>query len=396
MVYRLMLVTLLGLIGVALVLQTGCAGCNDAEEDDDVSQQSDDDSVEDLPTFRGMWTDLEISSSGEILVAYYDALEGGLGVARKGDATADWVHEQVDGYTYTSDAGLPVNPGDRGRYLDMVLDSSDTPHIAYWDADTTSLMYATTGADGWYGVVVDGNLGSQSVGTFNSIAIDAGGIPNIVYYDTKEAALKLARQDGGWLIETVDEGELLADGLEALLEEPDVGKYGHLAIDGGSYYIAYYDVANGNLKMAVGTPGSWTVQTLAGDQDGDKGAWPYLYPLGSSAFLVAFHDVGNQDLLLGRYEGGGLHNVQVIDDGAFVGADSVIADVNGLRILYFDGQNNDVKMAIDNGGDSWTLSTLISDGALGFSNNLVFHGGMMHVATGNYTTGDFHYEAISP
>lgn len=393
---RLLLAMLLGLLGWALALQTGCTGCDDNADDDSVTQQGDDDTIEDLPTFRGMWADLEISSSGEIWVAYYDALEGAIGVARKGDASADWIHEQVDGYTYTSDAGLPVNPGDRGRYLDLALDSSDAPHAVYWDADTTSLMYATRGADGWSSVVVDGNLGSQSVGTFNSLAIDDGGNPVVAYYDAKEAALKLARKDGGWQIETVDEGELLTDGLEALLDEPDVGKYGHLVIDGGSYYIAYYDVANGNLKIAVGMPGSWTVQTLAGDGTGNVGAWPYLFPVGSTAFLLSYHDVGNQDLMLGRYDGGALVDVQVIDDGAFVGADSVIADVDGLRILYFDGQNNDVKMAVDQGGGSWTLSTLISDGAVGFSNNLVYHGGKMHVATGNYTTGDFHYEAIAP
>ena len=38
--------------------------------------------------------------------------------------------------------------------------------------------------------------------------------------------------------------------IEAELEEADVGTYSHMVFDGGLYWIGYYDVANGNLKLA--------------------------------------------------------------------------------------------------------------------------------------------------
>ncbi len=396
------------LLALALVfttgLQSGCAGCkdepqddDDVTEDDDSAADDDDDTTEVDQTFRGLWASMEVTSAGEVLIAFYDVDEGGLGLARSGDGGASFSYEQVDGYTYTTDAGLPVNPGDRGMYVDMALDSGDTPHLAYHDRDEMALMYATRDGEEWATAVVDAGSGSAEAGTFNSIALDGSGNPAIAYYDIKEKALKFASKDGSWADEIVDEGELLADGLELELDEPDVGQYAHLLYQDGTWWIAYYDVANGNLKLAHGTPGAWTLETLMGDGTGDVGAWPYLHPTATpGVFRIALHDVTNQDLVLGRYEAGVL-NTTVIDDGAYVGADSVIADVGGAtRIHYFDGYNNDVKQAIDNGDGSWSLSTLVSDGAVGYSNNLQFHGGQMHVCSFNYTTGDFHFEKIAP
>jgi len=391
------------LVSCLVVLLT-CTGCPDeSEADDDISAQSDDDDAtgddddttpEPEELFRGLWASMEISSSGETVVAYYDYLEGGLAVAR--GTGGSFTHEQVDGYTYETEGGLPVNPGDRGRYLDMVLDSSDTPHIAYHDLDETSLMYATFDGEAWTSETVDGTSGSASVGTFNSIALDDSGNPAIAYYDEGEKTLKLAHFSGGWVDEIVDEGELLADGTAAELDEPDVGKYTHLVIDGSTYWIAYYDVANGNLKLAHGTPGAWTIETLAGDSDGDKGAWPFLYVESGTVMRIAFQDVGEQDLLVGRYEAGAL-SWSAVDTRDFVGADSVIANVgSGLRVHYFDGQDNDVKQAVDMGDGTWDITTIISDGAVGFSNNLVFHDSKMKTCSFNYTTGDFHYEEINP
>ena len=391
-----------------LVLTTAVAflGCrDDGVSDDDVTSQTDDDTTgttDDDDTeppadvFRGLWASMEIAGSGEVIVAYYDYLEGGLALARKAASASAFTHEQVDGYTYESDTGLPVNPGDRGRYLDLVLDGSDTPHLAYHDLDETSLMYSTWDGAAWTSETIDGTSGSASVGTFNSIALDASGNPAIAYYDAGEQALKFARKDAGWVIETVDEGELLDDAIASELDEPDVGLYNHLVQQDGTFWIAYYDRANGNLKLAHGTPGAWAIETLAGNGDGDRGAWPYLFAETPGVFRLAFQDVGEQDLLLGRYEAAAF-TYETIDAGDFVGADSVIATVgNGLRIHYFDGNNNDVKQAVELGDGTWDVTTLISDGAVGFSNNLLFHDNLMYTCSFDYTSGDFRFETLSP
>jgi len=382
-------------------------GCRDDEvSDDDVSSQNDDDttgSTDDdddteapADVFRGLWASMEITGAGEVIVAYYDYLEGGLGLARKAASATEFTHEQVDGYTYETDTGLPVNPGDRGRYLDLALDGSDTPHLAYHDRDETALMYTTWDGEAWVNETVDGTSGSASVGTFNSIAIDASGNPAIAYYDAGEQALMFARKDVGWVIETVDEGELLDDAIALEIDEPDVGPYAHLVHQDGTYWIAYYDRANGNLKLAHGTPGAWAIETLAGIGDGDRGAWPFLYAEATGVFRISFHDVGEQDLLLGRYEAAAF-TYETLDNADFVGADSVIAMVgSGLRVHYFDGNDNDVKQAVDLGDGTWDISTLISDGAVGFSNNLAYHDGQMVTCSFDYTAGDFRYETLAP
>ena len=394
---------LLVVLTIAAVAFLGCR--DDVVADDDVTSQTDDDttgSTDDDDTeapadlFRGLWASMEVTGAGEVVIAYYDYLEGGLGVARKAASAGTFTHEQVDGYTYETDTGLPVNPGDRGRYLDLVLDASDTPHIAYHDKDETSLMYSTWDGAAWVSETVDGTSGSASVGTFNSIALDASGNPAIAYYDAGEQALKFARKDTGWVTETVDEGELLDDGIALELDEPDVGLYTHIVHQDGTYWIAYYDRANGNLKLAHGTPGAWAIETLAGNGDGDRGAWPYLYSTGTGIFRVAFQDVGEQDLLLGLYEAAAFTYV-TIDAGDFVGADSVVAMVgSGVRIHYFDGNNNDVKQAVELGDGTWEISTLIADGAVGFSNNLLFHDNLMYTCSFDYTSGDFRFETLAP
>ena len=395
MAQRTLAVWLTGLLGFALVLQSGCAGCKDDPDPvDDDSAVGDDDVVEEF--YRGMWASMEITADGEFVVAFYDSMGGGMGLARSQDPGAGFSREQVDGYTYTTDAGLPINPGDRGQYLDLELDSAGTPHISYFDRDATSLMYTTFNGDMWTNLTVDGTSGSSDVGSFTSLVLDGSGNPAISYYDIKEGALKFAIFDGGWSDETVDEGELLQDGIALELDEANVGQYTHMVLQDDVYWIAYYDVANGNLKLAHGTPGSWIIETLAGDGDGDRGAWPFLYPLENGVFLVSFHDVGAQDLLVGRYEGGVLPYA-IVDDGEFVGADSVIAEIGGgIRIHYFDGVGNDVKQAVDNGDDTWTITTLLSDGALGFSNNLAAHDGKMAVCSFNYTAHDFQLDLIDP
>ncbi len=393
---RTLTMTIATLLGMVLIGHGGCQGCKDEPVDDD-SAAADDDDTSEGETYRGMWADMEITSSGEVLVAYYDYLEGGLGLARSSDPPGSWSHEQIDGFTYTTEGGLPVNPGDRGRYLSMALDASDTPHIAYHDRDETSLMYTTFDGESWTNLTIDGNVGSAQVGLFNSLALDAAGNPGIAYYDEKNKALKFAYYSGGWSIETVDEGELLQDAVDAEIDETDVGRYADLVVADGTWWIAYYDAANGNLKMAHGTPGSWTIETLAGDQDGDRGAWPCLYSRGSGEFLIAYQDVGEQDLRVARYAGGTLTSDTLVDDGEFVGADSVIAEIGGaVRIHYFDGVNNDVKQAIDHGDGTWSVSTLVSDGAVGYSNNLAPFDGKMAVCSFNYTTGSFQMDLLDP
>lgn len=58
----------------------------------------------------------------------------------------------------------------------------------------------------------------------------------------------------------------------------DVGRWTALADSGTNLYIAYYDVTNGDLKIAVGAPGAWDIHSI--DETGDSGRYASIVLVG--------------------------------------------------------------------------------------------------------------------
>jgi len=225
---------------------------------------------------------------------------------------------------------------------------------------------------------------------FSSVALDAASSPVIVHYDDMMRQLRMARWNGtAFSTSVIDAGEAVtdADGAEV---PADVGGYADIAIADGVEYMAYYDAAAGNLKLAWGTPGNYTIEVVDDgggnkhlDGGGDVGQWPDVL-ITDGQVWISYQDVGNQDLLLAHGVPGSW-TTEVVDNGEYVGADTALF-LNGteMSMAYFDGRNNDMKMATKI-GDAWQVSTLASDGALGFHNAVVLSNGSYFVACYDYT-----------
>jgi hypothetical protein len=116
-------------------------------------------------------------------------------------------------------------------------------------------------------------------GTTNSIAVDAGGVPYIAYYDPGSHALKIAtRQSAAWSTVTVD-------------DSGDVGS--SAALDVGpdaTLHIAYYDATNGDLKYArrerLAT--AWSIQVV--DSIGNVGSGVSLKVDRQNTVHIAYYD----------------------------------------------------------------------------------------------------------
>lgn len=67
---------------------------------------------------------------------------------------------------------------------------------------------------------------------------------------------------------------------------PDVGQWTSLAQVGTDFLISYYDVTNGALKMAIGSPGSWQVHTV--DDTGDSGRYSSLVVTPEGVPVIAY------------------------------------------------------------------------------------------------------------
>jgi hypothetical protein len=341
--------------------------------------------VEEFSHDWGQWLSMGVLPDGRPVAAFYDATMGAVGFAiatLNADGTVSWAYEEPDGYP---DSG-GLDPGNRGKYVDMAVAPNGDVWLAYQDINNEVLRYARryylSGV--WETGAADSDSNpSSSSGLFASVAIDGSGNPVVAHYDGGLGNLRVAHWNGsGFVGEVVDEGDApeVAEGEDPI--DADVGQFPSIQIVNGVEYIAYYDKANGDLLLASGGAGAYSFETIA--SDGDVGAWPDLL-VHDGDLHISFHDVGNQDLL---YTVGapGSWDTRVVDDGEYVGADSeLIVTSSGVRIAYFDGHNNDMMVATQV-GDDWTVERRAGeDTAMGFFNELIETGGRVYVGCYDYT-----------
>jgi hypothetical protein len=371
------------LLAVALPTLQGCASCQSenniiAKDPDDTDELQ----PEPEPVFEndwGQWLSMAAMRDGRPALAYYDATAGAAGFAIgtvKADGTVGWSHEEPDGYA--DDAGLDA--GDRGKYTSLAVAANDEVWLSYRDNQNKTLRYARRDTAGvWTNGVADGCAGpTPDCGLFSSIALDASGNPVIAHYDAAAKHLRIARWNGSAFTASVAD-----EGTPATPEgEANVGQFPRLRILNGVEYVSYYDVANGDLKLAVGTAGAWTPEIV--DAEGDVGAWSDMQIVDGTVHLT-YHDLGNEDLKYASGAPGGF-TAEVVDNGQTVGADTALL-ISGstIQILYHDGKNNDMRRAYRS-ADAWQNELITGDqGALGFHNEVLSTGGNNWAASYNYT-----------
>lgn len=136
---------------------------------------------------------------------------------------------------------------DTGKYSSLALDSSNNPHISYYEETNGNLKYASYDGTTWNVETVDT---TGDVGQYSSLALDTFGYPHICYFDDSEFKyyLKYAWKDGsGWHYTTVEPSDLHARGW-----------YCSLVLDQSGYpHISYYAYGAGVLKYAWMDSSGW-------------------------------------------------------------------------------------------------------------------------------------------
>jgi hypothetical protein len=240
--------------------------------------------------------------------------------------------------------------GDTGTYSSIALDSSQLPHITYYDETNFDLKYASWTGSQWEIQTVDSD---GYVGQYTSLALDSNGYPHISYYDVTNDNLKYALWNGlAWDIETVD-------------SSGNVGQYTSLALDSNGYpHISYYDVTNANLKYALWNGFAWNIQTV--DSEGEVGAFSSLALDSTGNPHISYYDVTNANLKYALWNGFAW-NIQTVDSEGDVGyGTSVAVDSNEYpHISYYDSLNGHLKYATWN-GLSWSTQIVDSTEWVGF------------------------------
>jgi len=225
------------------------------------------------------------------------------------------------------------------------------------------------------------------------VAMDGSGNPVAAYYDMGDLALRVVRWNGtAFAAETEITGTdgVAADGTAI---PANVGEYAKIAVGpAGTEYIAYYDRANGALKLSMNTGGgSWTTETV--DDSADVGQWPDIV-IDSGIIYIAYQDVTNQDLKLAS-GAPGAWTIETVDAGNYAGADAAMYVSGGTpTILEFDGYNNDAVKATKSSG-TWSVSKVNGDdGATGYHNEVVTIGSDHYGAGYDYTHRTLWFSAL--
>ncbi len=247
----------------------------------------------------GFYTSVDVDSSNYPHISYYDSTTDSLNYAYK-DA-GGWHISVVD------------SPG-VGEYCSLVLDGNDYPHISYYDSlhDYGDLKYAYMDTGGWHFEKVDDP--GQPTGWFTSIALDSYGYPHISCLENYDNALEYYYYDGdaqAWMCE--------APAVTGGFDKSDTS----LDLDVSNYpYISYYDTIAKTLRCVYMDITGWHCETPDGTFD-----------------------------YIGKYS-------------------SLVVDGDEVHISYYDETMGDLKYAYRDNGGTWHTEFVDSEGTVGLYTSL--------------------------
>jgi hypothetical protein len=233
-----------------------------------------------------------------------------------------------------------------GAYSSIARDSGGNPVISHYNGTALLLTLCDDPACAPGGDVTSVVDDSANVGQFTSLALAAGDIPVISYYDVTNTSLKVVRCNdpacaGG------DEAPQTVDNTAV-----DTGQYSSLALDAADLaIISYYDAGLGDLKVAQCTDASCSTKTITPvDTAGDTGAFTSIEMFGNLP-TVAYYDVDSQIVRVKRCgtlacTPAGLGNPVVTTLGLAEQNLSLAIDGSGFPVIsYYDNTLTNVAVA---------------------------------------------------
>lgn len=188
-----------------------------------------------------------------------------------------------------------------GHYTSLGLKTGNVPVISYYDLSAGKLNLATctancnTATPTWQIVFVDTGV---VVGQYARLALNSSGNPIISYYDLPNGDLKMATCTANCSSASPTWQIVTVDSTG------DVGSHTSIDLDGsGRPVISYYDTTNGNLKLATCTANcasaspTWQIVTVDNSAN-DVGQYTSLQLNSSNRPLISYYDATARKLKL--------------------------------------------------------------------------------------------------
>jgi len=284
--------------------------------------------------------DLVIDSNDNVHIAYYHSISG----------TGYLLYSMYDGTSWTNNWSKSNVENDQ---IAIAIDANNQPHISYSREGymCNAAMLSYYGGSSWTTVTLDDT--STYIGCDSSIAIDSNGFVHVAYRHQGNMDLLIASNiSGSWQRYTVDNGN-------------SVGYHSAMDVDSNDVlHIVYKTNAAGNtVKYATGLSGSaWT--------DSNQGSSRSTFSMSIDKFdIVHISEYnGNSDLGYSMMApGGSLLQSMTVDNVGDVGyeSDIFVDDNNMVHIAYYDTTNERLKYANRSTGMIETYEVRVDFGQFG-------------------------------
>ena len=284
--------------------------------------------------------DLVIDSNDNIHIAYYHSLSG----------NGYLLYTMYDGTSWSNNWSTSNVENDQ---ISIALDANDQPHISYsrdgYICNAALLSYYD--GSSWSTVTLDDT--STYIGCDSSIAIDSNGFVHVAYRHHGNMDMKIASNiSGSWQRYTVDNGN-------------GVGYHSAMAVDSNDeLHLVYASNAAGNTAyFADGASGSaWTVS----NQGNSRNTFSMYIDQFDIVHISEYN--GNSDLGYSMVAPGGTRQSMTIDSIGDVGYgnDVVVDDNNMVHMAYYDSTNKNLKYANRSTGMSLTQEITVQFGNYGY------------------------------
>ena len=282
------------------------------------------------------WTDIEVESTGNIVIIYWDDDSVELGLANSNQGA--WNYGTLDLTPGPSEDYHPHG----GHMGNLILDSNDIPHLVWFDDDLNDMHYTTNKTGTW-----EDHIFPDYVPNTGDIAIDSNDDIHIIFskHEWDEDNLSYYNNIGGvWTNYSID---------NSIFIDPYNGNttVKSLAIDQfDNIHIAVVDSQTDSLMYITNSSGNWVSNLVTNSVD--VGYQPSLFLDSNEEPHIAYTDFTNKTVLLSYV---GQQEADDDQDGVPNSSDQCpntpagsTVDANGCAFGESDSDGDGVSDLLDN------------------------------------------------